>query len=63
MCKDLVSVVPRVQHDDSCTVVFIDHSPQINDGVRQRHLCHDERTATTIALSQTHTHADTQLIT
>ena len=50
----LVSVIPGIEHDDRSALMFIDHSPQVNHRVWQRHLCYDERTATTVALRITH---------
>ena len=52
--KYLVGFIPRVEHHDRGTVVFIDHSPQINHRVRQRHLCCDKCIATTITLTHGH---------
>jgi len=49
-----VGFVPRVEHNDSAALVFIDHAPQINDGVWQRHLSHYVCVACTVTLHTTH---------
>jgi len=53
-----VGFVPRVEHNDSATLVFMDHAPQINDSVWQRHLSHYVCVACTVTLHTTHTCAD-----
>ena len=53
----LVVGVPRVDHDDGTAVVLKDHAPQVDDGVRLRHLCHDVLILALVALSHTRTYA------
>ena len=55
---NLVAFVERVEHDDGADVVFVDHAPQVDDGVRQRHLRQDVRVATLIALKRAHNNSN-----
>ena len=58
-----VGFVPRVEHNDSAALMFMDHAPQINDSVWQWHLSHYVCVACTVTLHTTHTHAPTIIIT
>ena len=48
--KYLVSLIPWIQHHDRGTVVLVDHPPQVDHCVWQRHLRHYECISSTITL-------------
>ena len=41
-----------VHHDDRSARVIVNHRPEVDDGVDQRHLRHDERISLLVTLQQ-----------
>ena len=51
LSSNLILGVKRVEHDDGADIVFEDHPPEVDDGVRERHLRQDVRVAALVTLN------------